>query len=224
VDAAVDRRRCILVVGGHELWRTSMCALVARMIPGAAVLEAENENDPIFKLGCVKLVLFCLNPPYLTGLENLLKLRTHYSDVPLILVSDAEDSIAAMARRVCRSNCYLRSTASIEDLWTMVATVMNGKLDCRKRMQREGKRNSSLTLRQMEVLTLLCRGQTNKEIGITLQLSDNTVRTHVSAIFNLLGVRNRTEAASLAKYLLGFALVCLLKLVWNYDVMQYAII
>jgi DNA-binding NarL/FixJ family response regulator len=105
----------------------------------------------------------------------------------------------------------------------MVAGVMKGKLDCCMSMQREGKRSALLTLRQMEVLTQLCRGQTNKEIGIALQMSDNTVRTHVSAIFSLLGVRNRTEAASLAKYLLGFAPIWLMKLAWSHQIIEHAI-
>jgi two-component system nitrate/nitrite response regulator NarL len=217
VNSVVDGRWCVAIVGGHELWSAAMCMLLSRMLPNAIVLEAEDENDPIFKSGLVNLVLFCLSPPYLTGLESLLKLRTLFQAVPLILISDAEDNVAAMARRACRASCYLRTTSTVEDLWSMVATVLNGKLDCCKTKQRAGKKNSALTSRQKEVLTLLCQGRTNKEIGITLRLSDNTVRTHVSAIFNQLGVRNRTEAASLAKYLLGLVLTWSLKLVWGYN-------
>src|SRR5262249_48348418 len=57
----------------------------------------------------------------------------------------------------------------------------------------------SLTSAQARVLGLLARGQSNKEIGRALDISDNTVRAHVSAILRALDVTNRTEAAAVAR-------------------------
>jgi len=56
-----------------------------------------------------------------------------------------------------------------------------------------------LTVRQIEVLTCLCRGKGNKEIASDFGLSVKTVKTHISAIFKVLGVVNRTQAVITAQ-------------------------
>jgi two-component system, NarL family, nitrate/nitrite response regulator NarL len=209
MKSVIDEKYCLAIIGGHELWREAICTLLSRMMPNAMIFGASDENDPVFSAGNVNLVIFCLSPPYLKGLERLLKLRHRFQAVPLILISDAEDNIAALAMRVRGANGFLRASASIEELWAMISDALSGKLNFPLSNQEfSGEAKLSLTPRQLEVFVLLCQGRTNKEIGSRLCMSDNTVRTHVSAIFDLLGVRNRTEAAVLGRNLIGI-LLCL---------------
>lgn len=220
MSSVMEKKYCVSIIGGHELWREAICTLLSRMMPNAMIFEASDENDSAFGAGNVNLILFCLSPPYLMGLERLLKLRHRFPAIPLILLSDAEDNIAALAMRVRSANGFLRASASIEDLWAMVSDALAGKLDYPPADHKSGGVKFSLTPRQLEVFVLLCQGRTNKEIGSRLRMSDNTVRTHVSAIFSLLGVRNRTEAANLGSYLFSFLAVLVFKMAWCHNILS----
>jgi DNA-binding NarL/FixJ family response regulator len=68
-------------------------------------------------------------------------------------------------------------------------------------LERRRQRTSRLTERQLEVLSLMARGLTNREICGVLSIAENTVKTHVKAILEALEATNRTEAAVLAREL-----------------------
>ncbi len=190
-------------MGGHELWRESLCLLLSRMFPNAVIFEAADETDPVFRTSIVNLIVFCLSPPYLKGLGQLLVLRRHFSLTPVVMISDVQDNLADTVVRTHNANAFLRSSASADDIFATIAGILGGRQIYPQPSQ--GKKKVAafpLSSRQMEVFSLLCKGMTNKEIGIVLSLSNNTVRTHVSAIFDMLGVRNRTEAATIGNQLI----------------------
>ena len=68
-----------------------------------------------------------------------------------------------------------------------------------KAPRRSGEEPTALTDRQMEVLNALCEGLSNKEIGLRLDLAENTIKVHVAAIFRALDVVNRTQAVNAAR-------------------------
>jgi len=189
-------------MGGHELWRESLCLFMARMFPNAMIFEAADETDPVFLHSMVNLIVYCLSPPYLKGLEQLLELRSRFLHTPVVIISDVPDNLADMMVRTHGADAFLRTSASAEEMYATMSDILSGrKIDPREGQSRKGA-PFQLSPRQLQVFFLLCKGMTNKEIGTALSLSDNTVRTHVSAIFDMLGVRNRTEAATIGTQLI----------------------
>ncbi len=187
----------ISIIGGHELWRESLCVFLSRMLPSSIVFEAADDNDPVFDTTALNLILFYLSPPYFRGLEQLSELRRRFHLTPVILISDVQDNLADLVIRAHSANAFLRTSASSEELFATMVDILGGRQQLEGSRGKRKKAAFPLSPRQMEVFVLLCRGKTNKEIGTELSMSDNTVRTHVSAIFDMLGVRNRTEAAAL---------------------------
>ncbi len=193
----LTERWCIAIIGGHDLWRESLCVFLSRIMPSAMVFESADDTDPVFHNAALSLILFHLSPPYLRGLERLSQLRRRFRLTPIIMISDVQDNLAELVVRVHSAHAFLRASASGEELLSTIADVLGGR---QISQHASGKRKDPafpLSPRQVEVYLLLCQGKTNKEIGTALSMSDNTVRTHVSAIFDMLGVRNRTEAAAL---------------------------
>ncbi len=197
-------RWCVLIADGYDLYREALCVLLSKMLPHAVVFGVSGDkHDPPPGAVPVKLVLLRLTPPYMRGFDMLRTLHRRFPITPIVLLSDViDDSVVTMAR--ARGACgFLHASASPEDLMYAINDVLAG----RPVFPDDGDRvlkgaNFQLSPRQVEVLDLLCKGMTNKEIGSRLRMSDNTVRTHVAAIFDILGVRNRTEAAMLGRHLL----------------------
>ncbi len=199
-----NKRPCILVVDEHALSREAICVLLSRILPDARVFEiCGGAEDCGFEPACVDLVLFGLRPPYLRGLSALLTLRGRFPATPVVLLSDAVDAAVIVMARARGASGLFHTSGSAEDLLEAIRQALNGKPEFPPAPQaRLDHPDYRFSPRQVEVLDLLCKGKSNKEIGALLHMSGNTVRTHVAAIFNILGVRNRTEAVILGRSLI----------------------
>ena len=184
--------------------------MLSRIIPNATLLEeANSENVQFTNIGAVDLVLLILTPPYLISLLTLPKLRRRFPAAMVMLLSDEIDSSIVQMARIRGAHGFIHTSENTEYLSASVRDVLAGKLIFPDVVEGDGKQirwswqmNFKLSRRQSEVFDLLCKGMTNKEIGAKLLMSDNTVRTHVSALLKILDVRNRTEAVILGRSLL----------------------
>ncbi len=199
-----SKRRCILVVDGHTLYREALCLLLSRMMPDAMVLDVSGEEQlALCNVAMVSLVLLNLSHPYLDSFARLFDIRRRFPIAPVVLFSDALDGKVIQMVRAHGVCGFVHASAKPEDLLAAIHDVLTGKPVFPDGDMRARKKDVQLSKRQRQVLDLLCQGLTNKEIGARLHMSDNTVRTHVSAIFEILEVRNRTEAATLGSHLLA---------------------
>ncbi len=159
------------------------------------------------------LLLDLILPGY-QGVESVLRCRESCPDVPIVVFSGITDQATVMAALDAGAMSVIPKTASSDELMGAIRTVIGGGYyvppetfgDEQKGVgpangavsrvgnTSNGKAIAGLTERQQHVLRLLLRGAPNKRIGAELQLSENTVKSHVSAILRSLGVRNRTEA------------------------------
>jgi DNA-binding NarL/FixJ family response regulator len=126
-----------------------------------------------------------------------------------MLLSDSIDSSIVQMARIRGAHGFIHTSVNTEDFLAAICDVLAGQLIFPDVPESEGKQirwswqmNFKLSTRQAEVFDLLCKGMTNKEIGAKLLMTDNTVRTHVSALLKILEVRNRTEAVILGRSLL----------------------
>lgn len=186
---------CIVVADSHALSREALSALLQRSLPDAHVTEMSSV-DMCLKLeqSCPSIILCALRPPYLKGLERMQTVRNKYPNVPLVVLSDAVDSRVEHMARARGANGVFHTVNDFETLLVKMRRVLDGKSGFSPEQVGVVTGDFRFTPRQSDVLDLLCRGKSNKEIGVSLNMSEFTVRSHVSAIFTILGTRNRTEA------------------------------
>jgi len=160
-------------------------------------LELTREDDDY------DLVLLDLNLPGMSGLEGLQLLRHQLPATPIVLLSASEDRNKVLNAIELGAKGYIPKSSSADIITNAIQLVLSGGvylpmavLDTvnsapQKNSNTEGQ---TLTPRQIQVLRLLADGLSNKAIGNHLEMAENTVRVHVSAILKFLEVKNRTEA------------------------------
>ena len=165
----------------------------------AAALEATPETD---------LVLLDLSMPGVRGFSGLLYLRAEQPSLPVIVVSANEDRAVMRHCLEFGAAGYVPKSLDVESMRAAIRTVLDGgqwtppDLDANVAANKQAsalvKRLSSLTPQQVRVLMMLSQGLLNKQIAYELGVSEATVKAHVSAILQKLGVESRTQAVILA--------------------------
>ncbi len=165
----------------------------------AAALESSPDTD---------LVLLDLTMPGVRGFSGLLFLRSERPSIPVIVVSGSEDW--AIIRHCLEFGAagFIPKSTSLDTMHAAIAQVLGGgrwmppDFDPNAQPARESsvmaRRLASLTPQQIRVLMMLSHGLLNKQIAHELSVSEATVKAHVSAILQKLGVESRTQAVILA--------------------------
>jgi DNA-binding NarL/FixJ family response regulator len=217
----------ILIIEDHALVREGLVRLLARLESGVvlrdcadfdsalAVLEGEDEVD---------LILLDLALPGIDGFVGLDILRRQFPALPVVVVSAFDDAPTITRVMNLGASGFIPKSFSGEALLAALHEVLAGnifrpdgtgkaaRLDDLAPLPPAGKGvqpgEVGLTERQAQVLALLVRGLSNREIGDTLELSEGTVKIHVTAIFKALGVASRTQAlVAVARYGIDFGKV-----------------
>jgi DNA-binding NarL/FixJ family response regulator len=197
----------IIIADDHPLFRGAMIQALSGARPSAAVTEAgsfDEVNGLLAEGASPDLILLDLNMPGMQGFSGLAYLRASYPDVPVLVVSASDDP--QVMRRCIEFGAagYLPKTKGLDAMREAVGAVMAGgrwtppEFDPAAPVDRETadlvKRLSSLTPQQVRVLMMLSEGLLNKQIAYELNVSEATVKAHVSAILTKLGVDSRTQA------------------------------
>lgn len=201
----------ILIADDHPLFRSALQqALTISLGANVRLVEAESIaqlETRLLEKSDWDLVLLDLNMPGAHGFSGLVLLRGQYPQIPVVMISAQEDaSVMARAREFGASG-FIPKSSALEQIQTAVQTVLDGddwwpeQTAAKSAMSEEEKAASaglaSLTPQQFRVLTMVCDGLLNKQIAYDLNVSEATVKAHVTAIFRKLNVRTRTQAALL---------------------------
>lgn len=192
-----------LLIDDHALFRFGLRALLMSLPGGHEVTEvASCEAALALDAAAVApdVVVLDLTLPGIQGLEGLERLRAWHPPAAIVVMSAAEGPEWAVEglRRGARG--FIPKSLAPEAMVQALEQVMRGGvyvpvLDTPGAVQRNG---VELTPRQRQVLGLLIQNCPNKVIAQTLDMSVNTVRVHVAAIFRALDVDNRVDAARIA--------------------------
>ncbi|MAF38806.1 MAG: DNA-binding response regulator [Chloroflexi bacterium] len=204
----------ILIVDDHAVVRDGLVAMLARQGDFAVVGEAKNGLEAVEKAVALRpdVVLMDLRMPELDGVEAMRRIRADEPDVRFIVLTTYDtdeyifDAIEAGAKG------YLLKDASREELFDAIRVVHRGEsliqpqvvsrvLDRFAQLSRQAAQGGgpqALSEREVEVLRLMAKGAANKEIAAGLFISESTVKTHVTNIFQKLEVNHRTEAVTKA--------------------------
>ncbi len=200
----------LLIADDHPLFRGALREAVSGLFGRAEVGEAGTFEEVTELLerggggGDVDLILLDLSMPGVRGFSGLMYLRAQYPGLPIVVVSANDDP--AVIRRCMEfgASGFIPKTLGIDAMRQAISRVLQGEVwtppdvDLHRPADAETTamiaRLASLTPQQVRVLMMLSGGLLNKQIAYELSVSEATVKAHVSAILQKLGVESRTQA------------------------------
>ncbi|TAN63048.1 MAG: response regulator transcription factor [Magnetospirillum sp.] len=201
----------VLIADDHPLFRDALRHVVAQSLDGAECIEACDFGQITAVLAedeLLDLILLDLNMPGMDGFTGLLRLREDLPDTPIIVVSASEEVDVVEQALACGAAGFIPKSSAKERMREAVNLVMSGEvfrpeeiLGGRARVVDPllEEKLGSLTHRQRMVLSLLARGRSNKQIAYELDVTNTTVKAHMTAILRKLKVTSRTQAVIVAR-------------------------
>jgi DNA-binding NarL/FixJ family response regulator len=206
----------LVIADDHPLFRDALRQAVASVIPSAKIEEAGSFEDLTALLerdAEVDLILLDLTMPGISGFSGLIYLRAQYPAIPVVIVS-ASDDVETIRRSVdFGASGFIPKRFGVDALRGAILKVMEGDIwipsdvdlsaAADPEMTRLRDRLVTLTPQQVRVLMMLSQGLLNKQIAYELGVSEATIKAHVSAILQKLGVESRTQAVIAAAKIAG---------------------
>jgi len=193
----------VLVIDDHPLFRAAL---------ELALIKAKFDPENIHSRNCIAhsleaidnvkydLVLLDLNLPDSQDFEGFSKIRAADEDVPVMVVSATESQLAYSTAQSLGASGYIPKSSDLKNITEAIETVMKGDTSFPD-FASEGspdtdaaKKLPSLTPAQHRVMSCLSDGLLNKQIAYEMDISEATVKAHMTAIFRKLGANNRTQA------------------------------
>ena len=201
----------LLIADDHPLFRAALRQAASEALADLTVFEAASLEQVLATLDAqseIDLILLDLHMPGNHGLAGLAAIRAQHPGVAVIVCSANDDP--RVVRRALDHGAagYLPKSSGLEELREAVVAVMNceqwlpaslraavGRAQSSPHDSELAARLASLSPQQFRVLALVAEGLLNKQIADRLDVQERTVKAHLSAIFERLGVRNRTQAS-----------------------------
>lgn len=207
----------ILLVDDHKLFREGMRYVLE---DGMAVeYEADNlklyeASDSVGAFECIKnnpqidLVLLDLKIPGNERMSTLKNIVAHFPLIPVVILSASQSRADIKSALDCGAMGFIPKDSSSSAVVNAIRLVLSGNIYLPPifmqdvAVNSEGvSANSALTDRQVDVISLMARGMSNKEIASDLELAEATVKMHITNIMRILEVSNRTQAVLKAERL-----------------------
>jgi DNA-binding NarL/FixJ family response regulator len=201
-----------LVIEDHALVREGLLQALKAIEPGASALGAADAEAGVALLEAnddIELVLLDLMLPGTSGMALLGVLRKRFPDIPVVILSALDD--ADTVSRALRQGAagFVPKSSSTAIVLDALRRVLAGEVylppklrdlvDSQRGRGKTVAERYGLTAGQARVLELLTQGKTNRQIGELLDVTEGTVKIHVSAIFRAMNVANRSQALLLAR-------------------------
>ncbi|MBK5915294.1 response regulator [Rhodocyclus purpureus] len=206
----------ILVVEDHALVREGLARRLLQLDAAVQVLEAADWDQAETHLAeepDLDLVLLDLGLPGVDGLTCLGIIRNRHPAVPVVIVSAYDDALTVSRVLKAGASGFVPKAYSGERLLAALREVLDGGIFApdklmsvkfapdlpeapapRQEAASVDPSDFGLTRRQVDVLALMVRGTSNRDIGVRLGLTEGTVKVHTTAIFKALGVSSRSQA------------------------------
>jgi two-component system NarL family response regulator len=190
----------VMLVDDHPAFRKGMAALlesepdlrvVAETGDGCSALEVFRQSRP-------DVVLMDLRLPGMGGVEAIMAIRKEFANARVIVLTtfDMDEDIFRAVQAGAKS--YLLKDTPEDELAGTIRAVHAGNEPLPGRVAERlatRRQRADLSKREMEVLKLLTKGRSNKEISSSLFITEDTVKAHLKTLFSKLKVKDRTEAA-----------------------------
>lgn len=215
-----------LVIDDHPMFRDALAGVIEMVHAGAEIRHASSAEEGLRLIreeGEPDVVLMDLRLPNMSGTAAIRVLKAAYKTLPIVVVSAADEPQEVLAAlQAGASGMVLKSTPA-GDMVIALRAILQGEVYIPPTLRPQGlpvagirmthklpviesfpdaqDDGGQLTLRQIEVLTLMAQGISNKVIAAQLDLTEKTVKAHLTRVFKCLGVVNRTQAVLAAQRL-----------------------
>jgi DNA-binding NarL/FixJ family response regulator len=197
-----------IIVDDHPLFRGALAQVLSSAFAGALIQEAGSYEAlmPMLADGVEPDIVFLdLAMPGVQGLAGLMSLKAEFPALPVIIVSATEDAATIQRGLDCGASGFVPKSQPVDKIRDAVNSVLGGGVWVPEGLDVAGitpddasrqvlARLATLTPQQLRVLGMLGEGLLNKQIAFKLNVSEATIKAHVSAILQKLGVDSRTQA------------------------------
>lgn len=209
----------ILIADDHQLFIDGIHHILAKLDLDVTVTETTHAEQAIEQLESgleFDLVLIDLSMPGMNGMSILQRMQARKVCLPLVVISGEEDIRVIKSTLDAGALGFIPKAHSSQQMLSALKAILEGEFyipeGIRKQIDNleamrpitnanDMLKNSGITKRQHNVLLLMAKGYSNKQIASTLFLTENTIKVHVSALFSALKARNRTECVQRAESL-----------------------
>jgi DNA-binding NarL/FixJ family response regulator len=205
----------ILLIDDHALFREGLRLLLNKIGTDIVIYESETLNSAkgVIKKTSIDMILLDLGLTESRGIATLQLFRTTIDTIPIVVLSGEQDSATIRMAIDAGAVGFIPKTHTSEQMITALRFMLSGgiylpstvlHLD-RLGLTQQARPGSSstdpfgnLSARQLEIAQMMLQGYTNKAIAQRLDISEGTVKAHISAIFQIIGAKNRVEAVLVA--------------------------
>lgn len=188
----------IFVIDEHPLMRDALAALIRRLNHAADVIEIDSSAAALSRVQVSDMPpeLICLDLTLdgHSGLLTLAELRRQLADVPIVVIATVPAQQFKDLALKAGATAFIHKSASASE----ISNIMRGFLAANE----EGEVTAppeKLSKRQKQLLKLLDKGLSNRDIADALQISEHTVKVHLWRLFKRINVKSRTQATHLAR-------------------------
>jgi DNA-binding NarL/FixJ family response regulator len=188
----------IFVIDDHPLMREAIGGLVRRLRPSAKVVEIERMSQiakMVAEHGEAELVCLDLKMPDTNGVSAVREIRQLMPDTVIVVVSASSASDYAELTREVGADAYVEKSAGAQEIGRVLREYLTDEVE-------DGSAPvvpTKLSKRQKQLLLLLDRGLSNRDIATELEISEHTVKVHLWRLFRRLNVKSRSQASHLAR-------------------------
>ncbi|MFC1845872.1 response regulator [Chloroflexota bacterium] len=201
----------IMIADDHPVVREGLITMIGREEGFEVIGEAKDGAEAVIKAKELKpdIVLIDLRMPEMDGVEAIREISAVEPDIKFIILTTYSDDEYIFRGIEVGARAYLLKDAPREELFQAIRIVNRGEsliqpvvaskvLDRFAELSRHAQAPETLSEREVEVLKLMAQGSANKEIATQLSITNSTVKTHITSIFQKLNASDRTEAVTLA--------------------------
>lgn len=187
----------IFVIDDHPLMRESIGLLIRRLSPNAVVTELDRiavVAQTVRQHGVPTLICLDLKLPDTHGVSGVRELKMAYPSVPIVVLTGTSAGDWEELAIEAGADAFIEKSAGATEIANVLRIFLGSGAegDVAVTVQK-------LSKRQKQLLILLDKGQSNRDISETLQISEHTVKVHLWRLFRRLNVKSRSQASHLAR-------------------------